>query len=272
MGPADDRVKLNQSVRKAVAILRATADDGNANVSSLARATGLPRATALRLIQTLEQEGFVLRMPGDERVLLGPELLRLARDSDELLLLREVSRPIVADLVESLRETATVSIVAQDGGLDVAYQVDTPHQLRPRSWIGQRFALHSSASGKVLLASYSEERLERFLQEPLTRFTPATITAPEELRAELQRIRERRYAHTIDEDEEGLTGVAAGVYRQDGELLGVITASGPTQRLDGQRVQKAIEQVVQAAGRVEALLRRGRDKQQDKQFAAPPEE
>lgn len=261
MAPADDRVKLNQSVRKAIAVLRATAEDGNANVSSLARATGLPRATALRLIQTLELEGFVLRIPGDERVLLGPELLRLARNTDELLLLREVSRPIVADLVESIRETVTVSIIAPDGGLDLAYQIDAPHQLRPRSWIGQRFALHSSASGKVLLASYSEERLERFLQEPLAQFTPATITSPDALRAELQRVRERRYADTRDEDEESLTGIGTGIYRPDGELLGVITASGPTQRLDGQRAEKAIEQLLLAAGRVESLLRRGRDKQ-----------
>ena len=57
--------KLNQSVRKAIMLLRATAEDRNANVSSLARAAGLPRATALRMIQTLEQEGFLLRIPGD---------------------------------------------------------------------------------------------------------------------------------------------------------------------------------------------------------------
>ena len=63
--------KLNQSVRKAITLLRATADDRNANVSSLARTAGLPRATALRMIQTLEQEGFLLRIPGDDRVLLG---------------------------------------------------------------------------------------------------------------------------------------------------------------------------------------------------------
>ena len=87
--------KLNQSVRKAITLLRATAEDADANVSSLARAAGLPRATALRMIQTLEQEGFLLRIPGDDRVLLGPELLRLARNTDEQLLLREVSRPVI---------------------------------------------------------------------------------------------------------------------------------------------------------------------------------
>ena len=64
MGSTEEKAKLNQSVMKAITLLRATAEEPNANVSSLARAAGLPRATALRMIQTLEQEGFLLRNPG----------------------------------------------------------------------------------------------------------------------------------------------------------------------------------------------------------------
>ena len=211
MASAEERVKLNQSVRKAITLLRATAEDRNANVSSLARTAGLPRATALRMIQTLEQEGFLLRIPGDDRVLLGPELLRLARNTDEQLLLREVSGPIIGELVAIIRETVTLSVIAPDGGLDVVHQVDAPAQLRPQSWVGQRFPLHASASGKVLLATYDDERLERLLLEPLARFTPMTITTAEALRAEVERVREQRYAVAMDEEEEGLAGISTGV-------------------------------------------------------------
>jgi DNA-binding IclR family transcriptional regulator len=259
MASSEERAKLNQSVRKAITLLRATAEDGNANVSSLARAAGIPRATALRMIQTLEQEGFLLRIPGDDRVLLGPELLRLARNTDEQLLLREVSRPIIDDLVATIRETVTLSVVAPDGGLDLVHQVDAPAQLRPRSWVGQRFPLHTSASGKVLLASYDEERLERFLREPLEQFTPSTITTAEALRPELMRVREQGYAFTIDEEEEGLTGVATGIRGQADELLGVLCLSGPTQRLDRRRGQHAVDHLLRAARQIESVLRRGHD-------------
>lgn len=259
MPAVDDRTKLNQSVRKAITLLRATAEDRNANVSSLARDAGLPRATALRMIQTLEQEGFLLRIPGDDRVLLGPELLRLARNTDEQLLLREVSWPIICDLVASVRETVTLSVVAPDAGLDVVSQVDAPAQLRPQSWVGQRFPLHASASGKVLLATYDDERLERFLDEPLVRFTPSTITAAEALRAELGRVRERRFAVSRDEEEEGLSGIATGIYGPADELLGVLTVGGPTQRLDRQRGRQAIDHLLRAAGQIGATLRRGQE-------------
>ena len=259
MAPAEERAKLNQSVRKAITLLRATAEDRNANVSSLARTAGLPRATALRMIQTLEQEGFLLRIPGDDRVLLGPELLRLARNTDEQLLLREVSRPVIGDLVATIRETVTLSVVAPDGGLDVVYQVDAPAQLRPQSWVGQRFPLHASASGKVLLATYDDERLERLLLEPLTRFTPSTITSAEELRAEVERVRAQRYAIARDEEEEGLSGISTGINGQGDALLGVLSVGGPTQRLDRQRGRPAVEHLLRTAGQIEAVLRRGHE-------------
>ena len=250
--------KLNQSVKKAIMLLRATAEDGNANVSSLARTAGLPRATALRMIQTLEQEGFLLRIPGDDRVLLGPELLRLARNTDEQLLLREAARPVIGDLVAAVRETVTLSVVAPDAGLDIVTQVDAPAQLRPQSWVGQRFPLHASASGKVLLSDYDDERLDRFLADPLERFTPSTITTAEALRAELRSVREQGYALSRDEDEEGLSGIATGLRGPDDRLIGVLTLAGPTQRLDRQHGRYAIDHLLRAAGQIEAALRRGR--------------
>jgi DNA-binding IclR family transcriptional regulator len=255
----EERAKLNQSVRKAITLLRATAEDRNANVSSLARTAGLPRATALRMIQTLEQEGFLLRIPGEDRVLLGPELLRIARNTDEQLLLREVSRPVIGDLVVDLRETVTLSVVAPDAGLDVVSQVDAPAQLRPQSWVGQRFPLHASASGKVLLATYDDERLDRFLDEPLTRFTSSTITTADVLRKELRHVREQRYAVSRDEEEEGLSGISTGIRGQRDELLGVLSLGGPTQRLDRKRGRHAVDNLLRAAGQIETTLRRGRD-------------
>jgi DNA-binding IclR family transcriptional regulator len=258
----DEGAKLNQSVRKAITLLRATADDDRANVSSLARAAGLPRATALRMIQTLEQEGFLLRVAGDDRVLLGPELLRLARNTDEGLLLLEAARPVIGELVAAVRETGTLSVVAPDGGLDLVHQVDAPHHLRPGSWVGQRFPLHASASGKVLLATFDDEQLERFLREPLVRLTPSTITTADELRIDLGRVRERGHALSMDEAEEGLSGVATGIYGQAGDLVGVLTVSGPTQRLDGRRARRAADHLARAAGRIESALHQGRERAQ----------
>src|SRR3954469_3885997 len=79
----DGGVAMSQSVRKAITLLRATAAHGDgASVSALARTAGLPRATALRLIQTMEGERLLQRVRHADRVVLGPELFRLARSVD----------------------------------------------------------------------------------------------------------------------------------------------------------------------------------------------
>ena len=250
--------KLNQSIQKAITLLRATAaSNGGASVSALARSAGLPRATALRLIQTLEQDGFLLRIPGSDRVLLGPELVRLARQVDMGTLLREVAHRRLGELSQAVRETVTLSVVASDGGLDVVDQVAGPQHLVPRSWLGQRFPSHASSSGKILLSTYDEERLERFLRDRLPALTPHTITGRRALRQELDQVRARGYATTVDELEEGLAGISVGVFGESGALVGAVNVSGLSQRLDEAARRRAADHVTDVVDGIEAALRQG---------------
>lgn len=257
MPDTEQGMPVNQSVVKAISLLRAIAAERDGlNVSALARGNGIPRATALRLIHTLETEGFVLRTPGDDRVLLGPELLRLARGRDVTSLVRDIARPVIEDAAEAIRETVTLSVVAPDGGLDLVDQVDAPHQLRPRVWVGQRFPLHVSASGKILLAAMDDEARREALGAPLERYTAASITDPLALEHELERVRADNWAVARDEEEEGLTGVGVGVRSSSGDLLAVVTCGGPTQRLDRLRGQEALVHLIRAAEAIETTLHR----------------
>jgi DNA-binding IclR family transcriptional regulator len=253
----DRSLAVNQSVRKAITLLRATAEHGNgASVSALARSAGLPRATALRLIRTMEGERLLLRVPDADKVVLGPELLRLARSVDTGALLLELARQSLAGLCEAVRETVTLSVVGADGGLDVVYQADGPQHLVVRSWIGQRFPLHASSSGKVLLASYDETRLAQFLRRPREALTPETITAARALRRELAAVREQGFGATVDELEQGLASVSVGVHGDSGALAGVVNVSGLSLRFDAAARADAVERMRALIAEVEASLRR----------------
>jgi IclR family transcriptional regulator, acetate operon repressor len=246
--------KRNQSVQRAIALLRATAGaGGGASVSVLARSAGLPRATALRLIQTLEEEGFLLRPGAGDRVVLGPALFALARGANAGMVLVDLARVRLDELAAGLRETVTLSIVASDRDLDVVHQIDGPHQMRPRDWVGQRFPLHASSSGKVLLAS-DNDILMALLRTPLPRVAPATITRPRELRRELAEVRRRGYATTVDELEEGLAGVSVGITDTAGSLVGVVNVSGLRQRLERAGLAPVADRVRAAATAIEAEL------------------
>ena len=238
-------------------MLRAAAGaGGGASVSVLARSAGLPRATALRLIRTLEEEGFLLRPGAGDRVVLGPALVALARAASAGTVLLELARARLDELAAGLRETVTLSIVAPDRDLDVVYQIDGPYQMRPRDWVGQRFPLHASSSGKVLLAS-DDEILAALLRRPLPRVAPATISRPRALRRELAEVRRRGYATTVDELEEGLAGVSVGITDTAGSLVGVINVSGLRQRLERAGLATVADRVRVAATAIEAELRTG---------------
>jgi len=257
------RPKLNQSVQKAMMLLRATALDGEgASVSALARAAGLPRATALRLIQTLEAEGLLVRVPAADRVLLGPELIRLAREVDIGMVLLELARPSLGELSEAVRETVTLSVVAPDGGLDVVHQVDGPQHLVPRSWVGRRFPLHASSSGKLMLSTYDEARVER-LKNPLPRVAPSTITSRRALRRELAQVRTQGFATTVDELEEGLAGVSVGIFSEARTILGAVNVSGLGQRFDAAARRRAVDRMRGCVAEIESALQRGADADAD---------
>ena len=236
-------------------MLRATAaTGGGASVSVLARSAGLPRATALRLIQTLEGEGFLQRAGTGDRVVLGPALVALARAANAGPVLVDLARARLDELAAEVRETVTLSVVASDRDLDVVYQIDAPYQMRPRDWVGQRFPLHASSSGKVLLAS-DDGILTALLRTPLPRVASATITRPRALRRELAEVRRRGYATTVDELEEGLAGVSVGISDAAGSLVGVINVSGLHQRLERAGFATIADRMRVAAGAIEADLR-----------------
>lgn len=256
LAPTSERPTLNQSVQKAVTLLRQTAaHPGGASVSALARSAGVPRATALRLIRTLESEGLLIRLPEQDRVLLGPELVRLARRVDMGTVLREVAGVPLGALSEAVGETVTLSVLAPDGDLDVVAQISGPQHLVPRSWLGGRFPPHASSSGKVLLSTCDAKRLAQLLPRPLPALTPHTITGRRALRGELDQVRAQGFATTVDELEEGLSGVSVGIFGDGGAFLGTVNVSGLSQRLDEAARARAIEHMRRVVRDIETAIR-----------------
>jgi DNA-binding IclR family transcriptional regulator len=244
-------MKLNQSVQRATAILRAAAErPAGETASGLARAAGLPTSTALRLIRTLEQEGFLARR-GDGRYAIGVALARLGRDAEAGDLVDATAHAALERVAAETRETVTLSVVRGSEALDVVLQIDTPHMVKAVSWVGRRYPLHASSSGKVLLAALEPARLERFLLGRLERPTAATITDPARLRAEIERVRSQGFAEIVDELEDGLASVSVPVVDAAGRLAATLNVTGPSFRFDAARRIAALKPMRAAAVQIE---------------------
>jgi IclR family transcriptional regulator, acetate operon repressor len=246
-------VRLNQSVQRAAAILRACDVPGGDTASGLARRTGLPWATCFRLVNTLVHEGFLLRLPND-RYVPGPALVALATGQGWPMLLSGIAQQELEGLVAEVGETVNLTIVHPGGQLEVVGQFDPPRLLRSANYIGRWYPEHASAIGKLMLAEYDDERLAAHLPERLERFGPATLVHADELRADLARIRERGYSTAVDELEEGLATVSVGVRGSDGRLVAMVSVSGPSSRFDERKRELALPHMRAAAVRIEQAL------------------
>jgi DNA-binding IclR family transcriptional regulator len=244
--------RRNQSVRKAAAVLRAAADAReDVTVSELARRAGLPRATALRMVEALVAERFLRRLP-DDRVALGPGLLAVARAADPDAIVLDAAEGPLARLAGAVPETITLTVSRPDGSLEIVRQLDCPHMLGLTNWVGRSFPVHASSSGKLALAFGGPAARAR-LPRTLERHASRTITDPSKLEAELARTRERDYAEIVDELEDGLAAVSVPILL-DGALIASVNVSGPTARFDDAARARSLPALRTAADEIARTL------------------
>jgi DNA-binding IclR family transcriptional regulator len=131
----------------------------------------------------------------------------------------------LARLADTLGEAVNLAVRQGDHALNV-HQVDSTHFVAAADWRGRLTPLHCTANGKVLLAFGAGG-----VPAELAPLTPRTITDPDLLRAELDRVRELGHARAVEELELGLHAVAAPVLGPSGEAVAAVSIAGPAYRL-----------------------------------------
>jgi DNA-binding IclR family transcriptional regulator len=248
-----------QSVRRALLALELISEHGELGVTELGRKLGVHKATASRLIATLAERGFVERDPLTEKFRLGYGLISLAGSAVGGNDLVRAARPILDELAERTTETVNLGVLTGDSVVYVD-QITGTRAIVSVSWVGRRTPLHCTSNGKVILAFSTEVERERLLRAPLTKLTPKTITDVRKLRAQLEEIRVRGYAQTMEELEEGLNAVSAPVRGMNGELVAALSVSGPAFRMrpvDLPRMGKLTAEAARAISRRLGYVERG---------------
>ncbi len=250
-------MKVNRSIEKAVALLRAAArTPEGATVTALAAAVDIPRATASRLLATLDEQGLVQRTPETDRYTLGYELGRLGRavDPDRGLVL--AMRPVLEQLAAEFRETVTIAVPRPGPSYEVICQVDAPRAIRAHDWFQDPQPLHATSTGKLILAELTRGGLDHILHGGLKRHATSTVVDPETLRNELLKVRRQGWAQMVDELEDGLTGVSVPLRDNQGELIAAIGITGPTQRLRARDRTRAVRALQTSATRLQPPAQR----------------
>ncbi|AIJ24585.1 IclR family transcriptional regulator [Amycolatopsis methanolica] len=234
-----------QSVDRAIAILDILARRGEAGVTEIAQELDVHKSTAFRLVGALEAWQLVEQVSERGKYRLGFGIVRLAGATTARLDLSRESRAVCERLAAELDETVNVAVVDQDQATNIM-QVYGSAAVTARNWIGQRTPLHATSSGKVLLAWAGDDDREAALAE-LPAFTPNTRTDRGKLAEELEQVRERGWACTVEELEVGLNAVAAPIRAANGDVIAALSVSGPAYRMEPSSYPDIAEKIVAGA-------------------------
>jgi IclR family pca regulon transcriptional regulator len=220
-----------QSLDHGLAVLEAfSASNHSLTVSQAAEATGLTRATARRVLLTLQRLGFV-RCPDGREFTLTPRVLRLGYSYLSSMDLRELAEPVLAELRERTGESVSLTVL---DGFDVVYvaRVSTQRVLGVTTKVGSRVPAYPTSMGRVLLSHLPPARLDAYFREvALAPLTARTVTDERRLREILDTVRRQGWSLVDEELEEGLRSVAAPIHDPHGEVTAAITICGHAGRV-----------------------------------------
>jgi DNA-binding IclR family transcriptional regulator len=221
-------------------------------VSELARHLGLTKSNAHRLLQTLVACGYARNLEQSGRYELTLKVWELGA----AVIARLDVRAIAAEYMERLSQLSgeTVHLSVLDGA-EVVYldKVDSPHPVRAYSRVGGRAPAYCVATGKALLAHAPAILVDQISLE-LKPFTALTIATPNELRAELERIRQTGFAINRGEWRDGVCGVAAPIWSARDQVVAAIGLSGPADRFKPRSIKQIAPAVTAVAQQISARL------------------
>jgi IclR family pca regulon transcriptional regulator len=255
--PRERRQSL-QSLERGIAVIQVFSRERPAlTLSEVARLTGITRATARRILLTLEDLGHVR---SDGRLFsLTPRVLTLGWAYLSSLNLWETAQPLMEELTKQTNESCSAATLDLPDVVYVA-RVPTSRIMTIALGIGTRLPAHCTSMGRVLLAALTEPELEDFLASTrLEAYTDRTIIDAERLRQTIHAVRDQGWALVDQELEIGLRSIAAPL-RVDGRTIAAINVSAaaprvPLEQLRGRFLPELLKTVEQIATALERQRR-----------------
>ncbi len=238
-----------------ITVLETVAIAGRAlSASDVQRATGLPRPTCYRLLQTLAEHRLLDEPGAASRYLIGERLKRIA-------VLGQPDADVCQAVAPTLRETAIEFGEAiflsrfRDKNVEIIH-VETPADAA-RSFIhpglGNR-PIHACSCSKAIAAFADEAFQSEILTLPLRSYTEQTRTKPEEIEQEFDLIRKRGYAECVEEIEVGVSSVAAPIRIGNLGVPFSVGATGPIRRFTRRHRAEIGVGLIDVANRISAKI------------------
>jgi DNA-binding IclR family transcriptional regulator len=190
-------------------------------LAEISRAADLPLTTTHRIVGELVEWGALERTPSGE-LQVGLRLWQVASLAPRGLGLREIALPFMEDLYVASHEN--VQLAVREGTEAVFLErLAGRRSVRVLTRVGDRFALHATGVGLVLLAYAPHEVQQEVLDGPLRAWTPYTVTDPRQLRRTLAEVRRTGLAVSDRQVTVDAVSVAAPILGPQGDVVAALS-------------------------------------------------
>ena len=226
----DGSVPFSQSLEKGLRVLSCfDVRRPRWSFTEICAETGLAKATAFRLLRTLEALGYLEFDEENSKYHLGRSMLRSAHLVLSHSELAWAAHPFVVNLAAETTETVVLAVWVFQAAL-IVDAVLTSRPFKPYDPIGLLISGVGTSHAKLFMAFGPQLARELISEGDLERATEHTIVTPEEYAKELERVRLDGLAYDIDEWIVGMCAVSAPVFDASGEVRASLTVVVPSER------------------------------------------
>jgi IclR family transcriptional regulator, pca regulon regulatory protein len=203
-------------------------------VSEAAQSSATSRASARRCLLTLTELGY-LEFDG-KYFRPQPRLLALSAAYSGTRSLPQIAQPFLMAARDELHESISLAVLDREAALFVA-RAEAERLVTTGISIGTRIDLYCSATGRVLLMSWADERLAAYLDRvKIEARTKHSLIKKTALREAVRNARTQGHAFTDQELEIGLRSIAVPVLDSRGQVVAAMSASASTARISLQQM------------------------------------
>lgn len=224
------------------------------DVHELAGSLNMPKSTAYAYLAFLKDKGFLTIADKQGKYRLGLRFLDYASIVRNQIQLSSIALPYMRELSKSLQDSIILTVRKGEYSY-IIEKVERGVGLVYMGNIGDRRPLYCGASSKIHLAYMKEPEVDQYLRDTkLKSYTKNTISNREKLLEDLDKIRKRGYAFSNQEIDVGVSGVAASIRNNEGEVVASICVVGPTNRINNKNLGPISRAVINCAEMVSRKL------------------
>ena len=237
------------SIEKALAILLSfTPDNRPMRTVEISHRLKMNKATVNRILLTLKNKDFLVQDHSTRCYRLGPSTALLGRAVKQSLNGRLValSKPYLDRLRDKVGETVHLEVLT-GGRIFLSYSAKGIGQVTVTPRVGDQMAINANAGAKAIMAFSPQETIENELNRKLKKFTTKTVTDPNKIRKEYEKIRTTGFAYDRGEYDEDVDAVAAPIFNHEKRVVAAVVIITPSFRIGSSIESGSLERLKDTA-------------------------